>query len=248
MKARITRIPLICSRSTRFRLSRLVCIRWNRGETKITSSETATPSTATLTAMIHDSPKSSRTAMTKPPTIMMGAPTMMVRVVWTIVCTCRTSLVLRVSSDEAPKSRISRVENDRARSKMAALRSRPSDMAVRAPNQVAPICPAACTRENSSIRAPLRQIRSVSPFTTPSSMICAFRFGRYSDMAVASTWRTRMASSSLQYGFRYVKISRLSRLITGNPSCGPRRGRGAPGWRGSSWYREICRARTPSPG
>ena len=110
--------------------------------------------------------------------------------------------MLRVSREDAPNWRTSWVENDRARSKTAARRSRPIDMAVRAPNQVAPICPVAWISENSSIMPPLRQIRSVSPLTTPSSMIWAFRFGRYSDMTVATTWRASAASSSFQYGLR----------------------------------------------
>ncbi len=58
-------------------------------------------SRGTLTARIHDNPASSRIAMMMPPTHMIGAITRMVALSTTIICTCCTSLVLRVMSDGA---------------------------------------------------------------------------------------------------------------------------------------------------
>ena len=53
---------------------------------------------------------SSRSAMITPPTIMIGEETAMVQAISTSICTCCTSLVLRVISDGAPKCWTSLVE------------------------------------------------------------------------------------------------------------------------------------------
>ena len=67
-------------------------------------------STGTLTVRIHDSPPSSRMAMTTPPIAVIGAATSNVHVISTSICTCCTSLVMRVISDGAPNWPISRAE------------------------------------------------------------------------------------------------------------------------------------------
>ncbi len=46
-----------------------------------------------------------------PPTHMIGAVTIIVQVISTSICTCCTSLVVRVISDGAPKAPTSRAEN-----------------------------------------------------------------------------------------------------------------------------------------
>lgn len=68
-----------------------------------------------------------------PPTHMIGADTSRVNVISASICTCWTSLVVRVISDGAPKWPISRAENDCTRSKTAPRMSRPTADAVRAP-------------------------------------------------------------------------------------------------------------------
>ena len=87
---------------------------------------TARISAGTLTSSSHDSEKPSRIAMTIPPTAMIGAITSIVNVISTRICTCCTSLVLRVISDAAPKRPISRAENVPTWWKIPARRSRPT--------------------------------------------------------------------------------------------------------------------------
>ena len=55
---------------------------------------------------------SSRSAITTPPTNVIGAATSRVHVISTSICTCWTSLVIRVISDGAPNAPTSRAEND----------------------------------------------------------------------------------------------------------------------------------------
>ena len=71
--------------------------------------------------------------MTMPPTHMIGAETIIVQVSSTSICTCCTSLVVRVISDGAPKLVTSRDENAPTRWNTAARASRPKPIAVRAP-------------------------------------------------------------------------------------------------------------------
>ena len=91
------------------------------------------PMTRTATAMSHDSPMSSRSAMIRPPIIMMGAWTIMKAVIMTSCWTCWTSLVVRVMSEGAPNWLTSRELKLSTRSKIAARMSRPNPMAVLAP-------------------------------------------------------------------------------------------------------------------
>ena len=88
------------------------CIRRNCGIIFDTISAIAATSTVTLTTISQDSPRSSRSAMMMPPTHMIGAVTINVQVSRTSICTCCTSLVVRVISDGAPKCVISRAENE----------------------------------------------------------------------------------------------------------------------------------------
>ena len=66
---------MICSRRMRLTLSTDCCMRRKLGIIRAMTIETAAPSTGTATAMSHDSP-TARGAMTTPPTIMIGAETM----------------------------------------------------------------------------------------------------------------------------------------------------------------------------
>ena len=123
--ARTTRIPPICSRSTRLTSSIIDCMRRNRGTIRTTITPIAPASTGTDTATSHDSPGSSRSAMTIPPMHMIGAATSIVQEVSTSICTCWTSFVHRVISDGAPNRATSCVENSPTRWKTAARTSRP---------------------------------------------------------------------------------------------------------------------------
>ena len=63
----------------------------------------------------------------------MGATTIRVSAMSTSIWTCWTSLVLRVISEGAPNSPISRAEKVCTRSKTEARMSRPTYIATRAP-------------------------------------------------------------------------------------------------------------------
>ena len=132
-KARTTRMPVICSRSTRLTVSIRVCINRNSGRILRTTSQIEIASTGIATATSQDRPRSSRTAMITPPTMVIGALRNIVASSSTSICTCCTSLVLRVISDGAPKWFSSRAEKASTRSKIAARTSRPKLIATLAP-------------------------------------------------------------------------------------------------------------------
>ena len=132
-KARTTRMPVICSRRTRLTSSMRSCINRNCGTIRHTTSPMLTTSTGTLTSSSPESATSSRSAMTTPPTIVIGAATSSVQVMRTRSCTCCTSLVIRVISDGAPKPPTSRAEKSVTRWNRSRRTSRPKPMAVRAP-------------------------------------------------------------------------------------------------------------------
>ncbi len=132
-KARTTRMPVICSRSTRFTQSTDSCMMRKLGIILRMTRATLRASRGTATATSQDSPTSSRTAMTMPPTIMIGADTIIAAPMKTTVCTWVTSLVLREMSVGAPKRDTSCAEKSPTRAKIPARRSRPMPAAARAP-------------------------------------------------------------------------------------------------------------------
>ena len=75
--------------------------------------------------------------MTTPTTIVIGAPIAIVQVITTSICTCCTSLVMRVMSDGAPNAPTSRAENSVTWWNRAARRSRPKPIATWAPKYTA---------------------------------------------------------------------------------------------------------------
>lgn len=100
----------------------------------------------------------------------------------------------------APNLSSSLVEKPSARSKTAARTSRPNPIDVRDAAHAAPICAAAWMAESASITPPVRQMKPVSPTTTPLSMMRAFSVGRYRFMAVAMTCKPTTNASIPQYG------------------------------------------------
>ena len=123
------------------------------GPIRATMTPTMLPSRTTAATMIHDNSTSARSAMTTPTTIMIGAPTIIARVRKTSICTCWTSLVVRVMSEGAPNWLSSRAEKLRARSKTASRTSRPNPMAVRAARYTATIWHRAWTAATPSMTA-----------------------------------------------------------------------------------------------
>ncbi len=135
--ARTTRMPVICSRSTRLTSSIRSCTSRKLGTICETTRPTQRNRVGTTTASSQDRPRSSRIAITTPPTIMIGTETAIVQVIRVSIWTCWMSLVLRVISDGAPKVATSRPENDDTFRKTAERRSRPNAIAVRDANHTA---------------------------------------------------------------------------------------------------------------
>ena len=129
-KARTTRMPVICSRSTWFTRSMRTCICANCGTMRTTIAPMLITSAGTLTSSSSDSGPSSRTAMITPPTIMIGAATSRVHPMSTSIWTCCTSLVMRVMSDGAPKWATSSVEKSMTRWNRSPRTSRPKAIAA----------------------------------------------------------------------------------------------------------------------
>ncbi len=93
-----------------------------------------------------------------PPTIMIGTWTASEQVSRASICTCWTSLVLRVMSDGAPNCETSRPEKEPTRWNTAARTSRPKDIAVRAEHATAITEQTICSSETASITAPVRRM------------------------------------------------------------------------------------------
>ncbi len=92
----------------------------------------ATSSTGTATAISQLSPTSCCSAMMTPPIASSGALTSMVAPIIASICTCCTSLVLRVMREPAPNCDSSRSEKPLTRSKTSRRMSRPAAIAARA--------------------------------------------------------------------------------------------------------------------
>ena len=86
--------------------------------------------TGTATAMIQARLAACSIARTMPPTASRGADTRKVAPIMASICTCCTSLVLRVMSDPGPNPVTSRSEKLETRSKMPSRRSRPMRIAA----------------------------------------------------------------------------------------------------------------------
>lgn len=157
-KARTTRMPVICSRSTPFTASSRSCISVNIGMSRATSAPTTTTSTGTATHTSHDRPASSRTAMTIPPTDMIGAMTMRLSIMTETVCTCWTSFVPRVMSVAAPNRSVSSAPNRDTARYTSRRRSRPIPVAVRAPNHTAATAVTTWRRATPSMTRPVRRM------------------------------------------------------------------------------------------
>ena len=131
--ARTTRRPVICSRITSLMRSMRSCILWNCGTIRTITRPTLMMRAGTLTSSSSESGPSSRTAMIEPPMIVIGAATKSVQTMTTSVCTCVTSLVMRVMSVADPKVATSWAEKSVTRWNSAPRTSRPKAIAARAP-------------------------------------------------------------------------------------------------------------------
>ena len=171
------------------------CIRRKFG----TIRKTIVPSTTTATGMkitsTIDRSTSSRRAITTPITMVMGAATAIVQAITTSICTCCTSLVMRVISDGAPNCPTSRAEKSVTRWNSASRRSRPKLIATLPPKYTAATAKVIWITENASISAPVVRMYAVSPGSTPLSMMSALSAGRVSEADTAMTCSPTMSRS-----------------------------------------------------
>ncbi len=219
--ARTTRMPVICSRRIRFTSSTADCIRRNCGTMRRMMSPRVIPSTGTATTTSHDSDTSSRSAITMPPTMVIGAPTSSTRPMKVTVCTCVTSLVDREIRVGAPNVETSLDDRSATWWNRAPRRSRPRPMATWAANHTAPMVTAIWTRLTPNITAPSRRIRPVSPAAMPWSMMSAFRVGRYSVASVATVCSTTTMTIAPLTGARNRRSRAM--VMAGPGSRGGRR-------------------------
>ena len=94
--------------------------------------------------------------MMTPPIAAIGAVTMSVQLSSTRICSCCTSLVVRVIRVGAPKPAISRAEKRPTAWNTPPRTSRPNAIAVRAPNQTAMMVHTTCSRVIASMTMPTR--------------------------------------------------------------------------------------------
>ena len=141
--------------------------------------------------------------MMTPPIARIGAATSSVQVISTSICTCCTSLVVRVMSDGAPNCDTSRSENSPTRWKIAPRRSRPSAIDALAPKYTAMIAQTICSEGDGQHHPAGRQDVADVALGDALSMMSALRLGRYSDAIDCAAWNTpdrRRAAASAASG------------------------------------------------
>ena len=219
MNARITRTPVICSRSTWLIRSSLTCMDRNSGTTSTTMTPITTPISGIATASSGDSAEPSLIAMNTPPTHITGAMTISVSAICRNIWICWTSLVLRVISDGVPNLFSSAAANPCTRSKTSARTSAPTLIDTRDARYTPTAAMTPMASAIPSITAPVRQMYAVSPRTTPLLMMSALRLGRYRLPAACAASSTTMTATWPRYGARWRRSSAVS---TGAPRLGER--------------------------
>ena len=157
-KARTTRIPAICSRRIWFTRSMRDCMSVNCGCMRKKTVPTLRISPGIETMRIRERGPSSRIARIVPPTIVIGATINRVQAISTSICTCCTSLVMRVISDGAPNSPTSRAENPVTLWNRSRRTSRPKLIAARAPQNTAAMLKPTWTSVMASMTPPSFQM------------------------------------------------------------------------------------------
>ncbi|MEI2642334.1 MAG: hypothetical protein V9G10_08365 [Candidatus Nanopelagicales bacterium] len=112
--------------------------------------------TGITTSSSMESFMSVRSAIITPPIAVSGAAIIMVRPISTSICTCCTSLVVRVISDGAPNSLTSRRLNRSTLRNSPPRTSRPNAIDVRAAKYTATIEISASPADSPSMMAPVR--------------------------------------------------------------------------------------------
>ena len=109
------------------------CMDMNSGVARVITRPMNAPMMGIATRMTVESVTLRRSAMMTPPMAIIGAMSTTLSIIRTTICTCCTSLVVRVMSDGAPNRLTSACENFCTRRKSAPRVSRPSDMEVLEP-------------------------------------------------------------------------------------------------------------------
>ncbi len=112
--------------------------------------------TGMATRMTPDSGTFRRSAMMMPPMLMIGAEITTLSIISTTICTCCTSLVVRVMRDGVPKRFTSACEKLSTRRNSAARTSRPKPMATRDPQYTAMTAATTNSSVTPSMIAPVR--------------------------------------------------------------------------------------------
>ena len=150
----MTRTPLRNSRVTWLMRSIFFCMDMNSGVAREITRPMKAPMMGIATRMTVESVTLRRSAMMTPPMAIIGAMSTTLSIISTTICTCCTSLVVRVMSDGAPKRLTSACENFWTRRKSAPRVSRPSDMEVLEPKYTEAMAASAETSVTASMMAP----------------------------------------------------------------------------------------------
>ena len=166
-KARITRMPLKPSSSTRLRRSILTCTCWNSGTAfhMITKKTTARIGITAISTIASSA--SCDSDSTTPPMAIIGAGTAMLSSISATCWTCVVSLVVRVISDAVLKWSNWCGDRRAACSKMRPRTTRPKPVATFAVTKLLATAHTVPMVAITSIMAPISRMRLVSPGTMP---------------------------------------------------------------------------------
>ena len=136
----------------------LACMDLNSGRAERNTRPMNTAITGMATRITALSGTLSRSAMMMPPMLMIGAEITTLSIMSTTICTCCTSLVVRVISDGVPKWLTSACEKLSTRRNRAPRTSRPKAMATLEPQYTATTAASTNTRVTPSMRPPVRRM------------------------------------------------------------------------------------------
>ena len=130
---------------------------------------------------------------------MIGAATKSVQIMTTSICTCWTSLVIRVMSDDAPNVLTSAAENAVTPRNRAPRTSRPKLIAARGTEVDRDDREHDLDeRDAEHDRPELPDVAPCRPATTPLLMRSALSVGSSNVMIVCTNWNPSTAKSSLR--------------------------------------------------
>ena len=150
----MTRTPLSVSRVTWLMRSIFTCMARNSGTALRTTRPMKTPMTGTAARITPERGTLRRSARMMPPMAVMGAEITTLSIISTVICTCCTSLVVRVISDGVPKRLTSTWEKLSTLRNRAPRMSRPNAIAVLEPQYTATMAVTANSSVTPSMMPP----------------------------------------------------------------------------------------------